>query len=287
MTFSSTTADAQPSASEADSRRCLANSGSAKRKITPPEFKFGSLVRPGHRGIWQEPLRTGKYAINPRCYSVEIVPTFILTLNWADATSTAHNLDKDLKQIVAKSKEGFVFNLDLQVQNFDPVTIGQVVANAGTLRVQGLEGDFTWRSGGFSLRGAAAYNHAQYKDYIGQCYGGQTIAAGCNLLAPPGGAFTSQNYDGRTPPKAPRLAGRLGASYDMPVGNDWTLSLSSDVSYTSSYNFTDTLRPDAVQPGYAKVDASIRLRRPAHELGLGEGDRVLGGLVERLPGGRL
>src|SRR6266581_1277152 len=23
------------------------------------EFKFGSLVRPGHRGIWQEPLRTG------------------------------------------------------------------------------------------------------------------------------------------------------------------------------------------------------------------------------------
>ena len=30
------------------------------------EFKFGSIVRPGHRGIWKEPLRTGKYAINPR-----------------------------------------------------------------------------------------------------------------------------------------------------------------------------------------------------------------------------
>jgi len=28
------------------------------------EFKFGSLVRPGHRGIWREPLRTGKYALN-------------------------------------------------------------------------------------------------------------------------------------------------------------------------------------------------------------------------------
>ena len=50
------------------------------------EFKFGSIVRPGHRGIWQEPLRTGKYAINPRVYAAEIVPTFILTLNWADAT---------------------------------------------------------------------------------------------------------------------------------------------------------------------------------------------------------
>ncbi|MGH2807173.1 MAG: hypothetical protein ACRDKT_07840, partial [Actinomycetota bacterium] len=33
------------------------------------DFKFGSLVRPGHRGIWQEPLRTGKYAINPRVYA--------------------------------------------------------------------------------------------------------------------------------------------------------------------------------------------------------------------------
>ena len=29
------------------------------------EFKFGSIVRPGHRGIWQEPLRTGKYADQP------------------------------------------------------------------------------------------------------------------------------------------------------------------------------------------------------------------------------
>jgi hypothetical protein len=36
-----------------------------------------------------------------------------------------------------------------------------------------------------------------------------------------------------------------------------------------------------------RVDASIHLRRRAHDLGLGEGDRVLGALVERLPGGRL
>lgn len=79
-------------------------------------FKFGSIVKPGHRGIWQEPLRTGKYALNPRIYSAEIVPTAILTLNWASATSQAHNLDKGLSQIEAKSKEGFIFKIDLQVQ---------------------------------------------------------------------------------------------------------------------------------------------------------------------------
>jgi regulator of protease activity HflC (stomatin/prohibitin superfamily) len=108
--------------------------GLATEDTSGTEFKFGSLVRPGHRGIWQEPLRTGKYAINPRCYSVEIVPTFILTLNWADASSTAHNLDKDLKQIVAKSKEGFVFNIDLQVQIHVPDTEApKVISIVGTM----------------------------------------------------------------------------------------------------------------------------------------------------------
>ncbi|HTP76095.1 MAG TPA: SPFH domain-containing protein [Rhizomicrobium sp.] len=108
--------------------------GLATEDTSGADFKFGSLVRPGHRGIWQEPLRTGKYAINPRCYSAEIVPTFILTLNWADATSTAHNLDKSLKQITAKSKEGFVFNIDLQVQIHVPDTEApKVISIVGTM----------------------------------------------------------------------------------------------------------------------------------------------------------
>jgi regulator of protease activity HflC (stomatin/prohibitin superfamily) len=108
--------------------------GLATEDTSGEEFKFGSLVRPGHRGIWQEPLRTGKYAINPRCYSVEIVPTFILTLNWADATSSAHNLDKGLHQITAKSKEGFVFDIDLQVQIHVPDTEApKVISIVGTM----------------------------------------------------------------------------------------------------------------------------------------------------------
>jgi len=98
------------------------------------EFKFGSLVRPGHRGIWREPLRTGKYAINPRCYSAELVPTCILTLNWAEATSQAHQLDANLKAIVAKSREGFVFKIDLQVQIHVPdVKAPRVISIVGTM----------------------------------------------------------------------------------------------------------------------------------------------------------
>lgn len=99
------------------------------------EFKFGSIVRPGHRGIWQEPLRTGKYAINPRCYAAEIVPTAILTLNWADAVSKAHNLDQQLRQIDAKSREGFEFMIDLQVQIHVPDTKApRVISMVGTMQ---------------------------------------------------------------------------------------------------------------------------------------------------------
>jgi uncharacterized membrane protein YqiK len=98
------------------------------------EFKFGSLVRPGHRGIWEEALRTGKYPLNPRCYQAEIVPTSILTLNWADAVSQAHNLDAQLQQIVAKSNEGFIFHIDLQVQIHVPDTNApRVISMVGTM----------------------------------------------------------------------------------------------------------------------------------------------------------
>jgi regulator of protease activity HflC (stomatin/prohibitin superfamily) len=98
-------------------------------------FKYGSIVEPGHRGIWEEPLRTGKYAINPRCYNAEIVPTAIVTLNWADATSKAHSLDSNLCQIIAKSREGFVFNIDLQVQIHVPDTrASHVISMVGTMQ---------------------------------------------------------------------------------------------------------------------------------------------------------
>jgi len=98
------------------------------------EFKFGSIVRPGHRGIWQEPLRTGKYAINPRVYAAEIVPTFILTLNWANANSEAHDLDTRLEPIVGKSREGFVFTIDLQVQiHVSDTKAPKVISMVGTM----------------------------------------------------------------------------------------------------------------------------------------------------------
>ncbi len=99
------------------------------------DFKFGSLVRPGHRGLWREPLRTGKYAINPRIYQAEIVPTAILKLDWAENVTGAHGLDAALQPIIAKSKEGFVFQIDLQVLIHVPDTKApKVISMVGTMK---------------------------------------------------------------------------------------------------------------------------------------------------------
>src|SRR5215831_12778889 len=100
-----------------------------------PEFKFGSIVQPGHRGIWREALRTGKYPLNPRIYAAEKVPTFILTLNWAEASSVAHNLDAQLSPIEGKSREGFIFKIDLQVQIHVPDTKApKVISMVGSMQ---------------------------------------------------------------------------------------------------------------------------------------------------------
>jgi len=98
-------------------------------------FKFGAMVNPGHQGIWYEPLRTGKYPLNPRIYAAEIVPTSILTLNWASETSDAHDLDESLAPITAKSREGFEFIIELQVLIHVPDTkAAQVISMVGTMK---------------------------------------------------------------------------------------------------------------------------------------------------------
>jgi len=102
--------------------------------------KFGNLVKPGHRGIWSTALGTGKYPLNPHCYNAEIVPVSILTLNWSEHQSPAHFLDTNLQPIQAKSREGFIFKIDLQVQiHISRENAPKVIAMVGTMQNLVLE----------------------------------------------------------------------------------------------------------------------------------------------------
>ena len=133
------------------------------------DFKFGSIVQPGHQGIWSEPLRTGKYPLNPHCYGAVVVPTSILTLNWAEASSQAHNLDAALSPIDGKSREGFVFEIDLQVQIHVPDTKApKVISMVGTMQnlvnevLQSAVGNY-FRN---TLQGLAAVTFIETRDAV-------------------------------------------------------------------------------------------------------------------------
>lgn len=134
-------------------------------------YKFGVIVEPGHRGIWKEPLRTGKYPLNPRIYEAEIVPTSILTLNWANATSEAHNLDARLSSIDAKSKDAFAFRIDLQVLIHVPDTKApKVIGMVGTMQnlvnevLQSAVGNYIRNS----LQGMTAINFIEKRKEVQQ-----------------------------------------------------------------------------------------------------------------------
>ena len=98
------------------------------------DFKHGNIVAKGHKGVWAEPLGPGKYPLNTYILRIEHVPTTNLVLNWANARSEAHQLDKHLSTITVRSKDGFPFNLDVsQIIHIPMVEASKVIARFGNM----------------------------------------------------------------------------------------------------------------------------------------------------------
>ena len=102
--------------------------------ISGVEFKHGNIVARGNKGVWAEPLGPGKYPVNPYILKVEFVPTTNLVLNWANARSEAHQLDKNLSTITVRSRDGFPFNLDVaQIIHIPSTEAPKVIARFGNM----------------------------------------------------------------------------------------------------------------------------------------------------------
>lgn len=102
--------------------------------VTGESFKHGNIVSKGSRGVWMEPLGPGKYAVNTYTTKLEAVPTTNLVLNWANARSESHNLDKNLSTITVRSKDGFPFNLDVaQIIHVPANEAPKVIARFGSM----------------------------------------------------------------------------------------------------------------------------------------------------------
>lgn len=102
--------------------------------VTGETFKHGNIVGKGYRGVWMEALGPGKYPINTYTMNVESVPTTNLVLNWANARSESHALDKNLSTITVRSRDGFPFNLDVaQIIHVPANEAPKVIARFGSM----------------------------------------------------------------------------------------------------------------------------------------------------------
>ena len=109
--------------------------GDEGQDLTGDTFKHGNIVKKGQKGVCISPLDPGKYAINPYTTKIEIVPTTNLVLNWANARTESHNLDKGLSTITVRSKDGFPFNLDVsQIIHIPATEAPKVIARFGSMQ---------------------------------------------------------------------------------------------------------------------------------------------------------
>ncbi len=165
----------------------------------------------------------------------------------------------------------------LQVGVISPPSGGLPVINtlnAATAHTYGLDMDGSYRPNaieGLQINGNAEFNHGRYLNFKNApCWGGQTIALGCNQAFNPAanggtGAYTAQNLTGTPLIRAPNLTATLGADYTLPIMDGYKLMFTTNNTYTTRY-VTDLAidRPgnDNYQGGYAKYDVGVTLKAP-------------------------
>jgi outer membrane receptor protein involved in Fe transport len=164
---------------------------------------------------------------------------------------------------------GYYYEYDgLQVGANETVSGGLPIIrtiNSGSARIYGVDFDFTYRPheiDGLNVRGAVNWNHARFTQFsYAPCWGGQTIAEGCNqAFNPVTGRYQGQDLTGLPLPRAPDWQANLGVDYELPVGRDMRLALAADGQYSSRFLANLGRRPDFYQDAFAKINASVALK---------------------------
>ncbi len=108
--------------------------GEKGEDLSGAEFTHGELVSRGERGVWGEPLSTGKYALNPYAYKVIKVPTENILLKWNKDETGSHRFDANLSEIELYTRDGFLIELPLSVvMNIDYRTAPIVIQRFGNI----------------------------------------------------------------------------------------------------------------------------------------------------------
>jgi len=182
-----------------------------------------------------------------------------------------------LDRALSVALTGYSYTLD-GLQVLTQVGLTQFIQNAGKARVSGADLTANYRTplDGLSLQSAFGYNRARYKEFITNCYAGQTIALGCNLLPNAMGAFTAQDLAGTPLLRAPKYNFSGGATFEQPLSADVSLTLNSNATYSSSYFADPTNAPRSQQDSYWLFDAGISITHQPSRLKLALLGRNLG-----------
>ncbi len=81
--------------------------GDKGKDVSGENYSHGTLVPEGSKGIWENSLQPGKYALNPFALSINLVPTTNFKLNWSSETNKEHNYDEILQDIRVITRDGF------------------------------------------------------------------------------------------------------------------------------------------------------------------------------------
>jgi len=179
-----------------------------------------------------------------------------------------------LDRRLAVNSAVYLYNYSgLQVGAIGPAVNGLPVietVNAGAARSYGLDLDVAYNPAsveGLTLNGAVNWNHARYLtlDNV-PCWGGQTIALGCNqFYTPATGLYNAQNLNGTPLLRAPNWQGNFGFTYSYDLRNNYRMVISNNNSLSTEYVVALAAgRPnhDNIQTGYMKSDLSVTLDGP-------------------------
>lgn len=103
--------------------------------VSGEDFKHGEIVETGSKGVLKDPLKPGKYALNPYAVQVKKVPTINVVLKWVSEEGGDHRLDENLTEISLITQDAFELVLPLSVViHIDYHKAPQVIQRFGDIK---------------------------------------------------------------------------------------------------------------------------------------------------------
>ena len=146
--------------------------------------------------------------------------------------------------------------------------------NAGDSETYGIDFDTAYRFSavpGLTANLGVNWNKAKFVSLHGvPCYGGQTIALGCDEsfdagwtgLAGPSPRFTAFDASGEPLGRAPEWQAVGGLDYEVDIGDGLALAIGASAQYSSKYSTVIGDRDDYYQDSYTKYNGYITLKSP-------------------------